>query len=848
MREKQRFLCILLLLSIIFEIFTLSVPAKAEQDAEVTAVAEMESLEEAVERQIRAFAKSIDQKDADDSAAMSLATHGITGSGKKLSLDKNHALTATLWNSELLQTAALETCVAAMEYMQRLDQDSLPYVKGFCSWNGSNHSYGTFVCVGEGTYESSNREYSLCHVPSYTGKQNAYDNSLDWMAGTTGIEASFQTKTVTNDTITYLVTYTIWDRFDFDTSQGSGFNQLISGLGALLYREFDWESTVTFELTVPYSCDHIANNYHWTYDATNRLLISDNANGYTENSVTRFTYEEYAGNNRPYYHKLDNPVRLYHDKPWVMEYMIRKLGNFVIAPLSKRTSMQPYLMNYATSGLLFQQKNVVNNQAFDCFGTYYNGLLSREITYTFRLENEIDAKGNNMVYLTIVNADNQTAVLNKVPMDDYYETVNGGMTLKSEESSYLNGVDLFISYIGNLDFSFHADYFDLKIWENGIDGGDGDYFTDKVNEPTCMAQGYTEHTCACCGYSYRDNYIPALGHDFGDWRQETAPTCAEAGKDSRQCSICGEKQIRPIASLEHDLQRQPDKAPSCLESGWHDYVACSHCDYVEMQQIDALGHAYEAVVTPPLCNAQGYTTYTCRNCGDNYVSDYQNPGGHVYGDWIVRKEATCTSRGERYRACIGCGREVKENISATGHSYTATVIAPTCNEPGYTNNVCHCGESYITNRVPAGGHTLVQHEAKTPTCTEIGWSAYETCANCDYSTYAEIAGTAHTYEAVVTPPTAGEQGFTTYTCTGCGDSYIGDYTDPLPYVPGDADGNGKVDTDDAIYLLYNVMFGDGDYPVNQNCDFDGNGKTDTDDAIYLLYHVRFGEEDYPLHN
>jgi hypothetical protein len=61
-----------------------------------------------------------------------------------------------------------------------------------------------------------------------------------------------------------------------------------------------------------------------------------------------------------------------------------------------------------------------------------------------------------------------------------------------------------------------------------------------------------------------------------------------------------------------------------------------------------------------------------------------------------------------------------------------------------------------------------------------------------------------------------------------------------------ADGDGKVNTDDAIYLLYNVMFGDEDYPVNQNCDFDGNGTVNTDDAIYLLYHVMFGEEDYPL--
>ena len=67
-------------------------------------------------------------------------------------------------------------------------------------------------------------------------------------------------------------------------------------------------------------------------------------------------------------------------------------------------------------------------------------------------------------------------------------------------------------------------------------------------------------------------------------------------------------------------------------------------------------------------------------------------------------------------------------------------------------------------------------------------------------------------------------------------------------VPGDMDGDGDKDTDDAVYLLLNVMFGDGDYPVpaGANKDVDGNGKVDTDDAVYLLLHVMFGAEDYPI--
>ena len=100
---------------------------------------------------------------------------------------------------------------------------------------------------------------------------------------------------------------------------------------------------------------------------------------------------------------------------------------------------------------------------------------------------------------------------------------------------------------------------------------------------------------------------------------------------------------------------------------------------------------------------------------------------------------------------------------------------------------------------------------------------------------------------MVTEPTFTEAGYTTYTCTICGSSYVGDHTDPLSYLKGDLDGNEMTNTDDAIYLLYHAFFGEELYPVNQPCDYDANGSVNTDDAIYLLYHAFFGEQLYPLH-
>ena len=45
-------------------------------------------------------------------------------------------------------------------------------------------------------------------------------------------------------------------------------------------------------------------------------------------------------------------------------------------------------------------------------------------------------------------------------------------------------------------------------------------------------------------------------------------------------------------------------------------------------------HSYEAVVTEPTCQAIGYTTYTCTNCGDSYVTDYTIPVDHRYEDGV----------------------------------------------------------------------------------------------------------------------------------------------------------------------------------------------------------------------
>ena len=74
-------------------------------------------------------------------------------------------------------------------------------------------------------------------------------------------------------------------------------------------------------------------------------------------------------------------------------------------------------------------------------------------------------------------------------------------------------------------------------------------------------------------------------------------------------------------------------------------------------------------------------------------------------------------------------------------------------------------------------HELVHHEGKAPTCSSVGWEAYDACTKCGYSTYREIAKLAHDYESeMIKAPTCTEAGERRYTCAVCGDTY----TDPIP--------------------------------------------------------------------
>ena len=117
-----------------------------------------------------------------------------------------------------------------------------------------------------------------------------------------------------------------------------------------------------------------------------------------------------------------------------------------------------------------------------------------------------------------------------------------------------------------------------------------------------------------------------------------------------------------------------------------------------------------------------------------YVQVPSSEHVHDYGNkWSYNKT-------EHWRECTCTATMDKQK-----HDFTwRTVKDGTCDTPAEEEGICICG--YKTLRQgEKKEHTLITHAAKEPTCTEIGWEAYESCANCSYSTKQEIGKKEHTY-------------------------------------------------------------------------------------------------------
>lgn len=138
----------------------------------------------------------------------------------------------------------------------------------------------------------------------------------------------------------------------------------------------------------------------------------------------------------------------------------------------------------------------------------------------------------------------------------------------------------------------------------------------------------------------------------------------------------------------------------------------------------------------------------CETCGGSYY------GGHAWGEWSSAGNGTHT------RSCMNYCSEV-DTASCTGGTATCTAKA-----------VCKvCGGEY--GEKDPKNHDLVQHAAKAPTCTEIGWDAYDRCIRCSYTTRKELPALNHDLKQhAAQAATCTEKGWNAYeTCSRSGCNY-----------------------------------------------------------------------------
>ena len=232
---------------------------------------------------------------------------------------------------------------------------------------------------------------------------------------------------------------------------------------------------------------------------------------------------------------------------------------------------------------------------------------------------------------------------------------------------------------------------------------------------------------------------------------------------------------------------------SCLmsygEYGPHDWGAwqsrgnnSEHIRHCQRDGCDAVDTASCSGDSSATCITLG----TCSTCGGQYYSAHAFPAGQNWhsddknhwlsctvcheaktkmgAHWFVqgavsvclKSAATCVSPPVYYTNCAYCYRKGTDTYvhpwygpDPNNHDLVHhDAKAPTCTEIGWDEyDACQReGCTYTTKvEIPALKHKLVHHDAKAPTCTEIGWNEYDACQRegCDYTTKVELLALKH---------------------------------------------------------------------------------------------------------
>ncbi len=241
----------------------------------------------------------------------------------------------------------------------------------------------------------------------------------------------------------------------------------------------------------------------------------------------------------------------------------------------------------------------------------------------------------------------------------------------------------------------------------------------KGNAPTCTEDGLSEGSiCKLCDeVLVKQEIIPALGHD---WTSVKDATCTSTG--IQKCAVCSAYAV--AEKLSHALEIIPAVEATCTATGLTAGEQCAMCGKITIEQTLIPMAEHKSIVVDavkPTCTDVGLTEGAqCAVCGAVLTEQEVIPAmGH---NWIIGKDATCTTNGTKM--CAKCGIVVA--IDMLPHTAEALpAVEPTCTAPGLTEGEkCGvCGTVLLEQQaVAALGHAWTQdpekgvHACTRPNC------------------------------------------------------------------------------------------------------------------------------------
>ena len=280
-------------------------------------------------------------------------------------------------------------------------------------------------------------------------------------------------------------------------------------------------------------------------------------------------------------------------------------------------------------------------------------------------------------------------------------------------------------------------------------------------------QHYVIYKCPLCGKSKHAIFLgnPIIYHSGGT---ET-PTCTTG----KTCAQCGAQ----YGKLGHDW--------GAWQSRGNNSEHIRHCQRDGCDAVDTASCSGDSSAT---CITLG----TCTTCGGQYYSAHTFPANQGWDSDAENHWVSCT-------VCHEAKTKVGAHFFVQGNDSSCLKSAATCvSPPVYYTNCAYCYRKGTDTYVhpwygpDPNNHDLVHHDAKAPTCTEIGWDEYDACQRegCDYTTKVEIPAPGHDYTEKVVKPTCGKGGYTLHTCKNCQDSYKDHQTKTLLHWYGEWTSNG----------------------------------------------------------